>query len=63
MVQLSFIEFNIFDYVYRFDQNAGFDFKDWFDDFNTKPSGCVLLSYLYLCVHRRKTTPHLKNCN
>ena len=31
------LEFNIFDYVYRFDQNAGFDFKDWFDDFNTKP--------------------------
>ena len=31
------LEFNIFDYVYRFDQNAGFDFKDWFDDFNAKP--------------------------
>lgn len=31
------LEFNIFDYVYQFDQNAGFDFKDWFDDFNTKP--------------------------
>lgn len=31
------LEFNIFDYVYRLDQNAGFDFKDWFDDFNTKP--------------------------
>lgn len=31
------LEFNIFDYVYRFDQNAGLDFKDWFDDFNTKP--------------------------
>ena len=31
------LEFNIFDYVYRFNQNAGFDFKDWFDDFNTKP--------------------------
>ena len=31
------LEFNIFDYVYRFDQNAGFDFKDWFDDFNIKP--------------------------
>ena len=31
------LEFNIFDYVYRFDQNAGFDFKDWIDDFNTKP--------------------------
>lgn len=31
------LEFNIFDYAYRFDQNPGFDFKDWFDDFNTKP--------------------------
>lgn len=31
------LEFNIFDFVYRFDQNAEFDFKDWFDDFNTKP--------------------------
>ena len=31
------LEFNIFDYVYQFDHNAGFDFKDWFDDFNTKP--------------------------
>ena len=31
------LEFNIFDYVYQFDQNAGFDFKDWFDGFNTKP--------------------------
>ena len=31
------LEFNIFDYVYRFDQNAGFDFKDWFDGLNTKP--------------------------
>lgn len=31
------LEFNIFDYVYRFDQNAVLDFKDWFDDFNTKP--------------------------
>ena len=30
------LEFNIFDYVYRFDQQAENDFKDWFDDINTK---------------------------
>lgn len=29
------LEFNIFDYVYRFDQNPGSDFKDWFDDLET----------------------------
>ena len=29
------LEFNIFDYVYRFDQNEESDFKDWFDDINT----------------------------
>lgn len=30
------LEFNIFDYVYRFEQKAKNDFKDWFDDINTK---------------------------
>ena len=30
------LEFNIFDYVYRFDQQEEKDFKDWFDDINTK---------------------------
>ena len=30
------LEFNIFDYVYRFDQQEENDFKDWFDDINTK---------------------------
>jgi hypothetical protein len=30
------LEFNIFDYVYRFEQQAENDFKDWFDDINTK---------------------------
>lgn len=29
------LEFNIFDYVYRFDQNPESDFKDWFDDLET----------------------------
>lgn len=29
------LEFNIFDYVYRFDQNEESDLKDWFDDINT----------------------------
>lgn len=30
------LEFNIFDYVYRFEQQAKNDFKDWFDDTNNK---------------------------
>ena len=30
------LEFNIFDYVYRFEQQAENDFKDWFDDFKTE---------------------------
>lgn len=30
------LEFSIFDYVYRFDQEKKSDFKDWFDDINTK---------------------------
>ena len=30
------LEFNIFDYVYRFEQKEKNDFKDWFDDINTK---------------------------
>nr|DAP74972.1 MAG TPA: Protein of unknown function (DUF1642) [Caudoviricetes sp.] len=30
------LEFNIFDYVYRFEQQVENDFKDWFDDINTK---------------------------
>ena len=30
------LEFNIFDYVYRFEQKAKNDFKDWFYDINTK---------------------------
>ena len=30
------LEFNIFDYVYRFEQKAKNDFKGWFDDINTK---------------------------
>lgn len=30
------LEFNIFDYVYRFEQKAKNDFKDWFDDINIK---------------------------
>lgn len=30
------LEFNIFDYVYRFEQKAKNDIKDWFDDINTK---------------------------
>lgn len=29
------LEFNIFDYVYRFDQNPESDFKDWFDGLET----------------------------
>ena len=29
------LEFNIFDYVYRFDQNPESDFKDWLDDLET----------------------------
>ena len=29
------LEFNIFDYVYRFDQNEESDLKDWFDDIDT----------------------------
>ncbi len=29
-------EFNIWDYVYRFEQQAENDFKDWFDDFKTE---------------------------
>jgi len=29
------LEFNIFDYIYRFDQNEESDLKDWFDDINT----------------------------
>lgn len=29
------LEFNIFDYVYRFDQREESDFKKWFDDLNT----------------------------
>ena len=31
------LEFNVFDYVYRFDQNEESDFKDWFNDVNTNP--------------------------
>ena len=31
------LEFNIFDYVYQFDQNEESDFKNWFNDINTKP--------------------------
>ena len=31
------LEFNIFNYVYRFDQNEESDFKDWFNDVNTNP--------------------------
>ena len=31
------LEFNIFDYVYRFDQNEESDLKDWFNDINTNP--------------------------
>ena len=30
------LEFNIFDYVYRFEQQAENDFKDWFDDSKTE---------------------------
>ncbi len=29
------LEFNIFDYIYRFDQNPEVDFKDWLDDLET----------------------------
>ena len=29
------LEFNIFDYVYRFDQNEESDLKDWFNDIDT----------------------------
>lgn len=31
------LEFNIFDYVYQFDQNKESDFKNWFNDANTNP--------------------------
>lgn len=31
------LEFYIFDYVYRFDQQKNSDFKDWFDGFKNKP--------------------------
>lgn len=31
------LEFNMFDYVYQFDQNEESDLKDWFNDINTKP--------------------------
>lgn len=30
------LEFYIFDYVYRFEQQKESDFKDWFDDFKTE---------------------------
>ena len=30
------LEFNIFDYVYRFEQMTKNDFKDWFNDINNK---------------------------
>lgn len=31
------LEFNIFDYVYRFDKKDESDLKDWFNDINTNP--------------------------
>lgn len=31
------LEFNIFDYVYRFDKKEKSDLKDWFNDINTNP--------------------------
>lgn len=31
------LEFSIFDYVYQFDRNEESDFKNWFNDINTKP--------------------------
>lgn len=31
------LEFNIFDYVYRFDQKEESDLKNWFNDINTYP--------------------------
>ena len=31
------LEFNIFDYVYRFDQKEESDLKNWFNDINTNP--------------------------
>lgn len=31
------LEFNIFDYVYRFDQKEESDFKKWLNDINTDP--------------------------
>lgn len=30
------LEFSVFDYVYRFDQNEESDFKNWFDELKTK---------------------------
>lgn len=30
------LEFYIFDYVYRFEQQNESDFKDWFDEFKTE---------------------------
>lgn len=43
------LEFNIFDYVYRFDQNPGSDFKDWFDDLETNSIQTLVNMHQFGC--------------
>jgi len=43
------LEFNIFDYVYQFDQNEESDFKNWFNDINTKPLQTLVNMHQFGC--------------